>query len=89
MPAGRLLEWTAGDGWDPVCKALGVAVPDEPFPHVNTTEDFRAMFAQHAEGLGFSGVLAGPLVRSSYRAGRLYEQAARARTSDSAGASAP
>src|SRR5258707_1000186 len=31
-------------------------------------------FAQHAEGLGFAGVLAGPLVRSSYRAGRLYEQ---------------
>ena len=34
--------------------------------------------AQYAEGLGFAGVLAGPLVRSSYRAGRLYEQAARA-----------
>ncbi len=33
-------------------------------------------FAQHAEELGFSGVLAGPLVRSSYRAGRLYQQAA-------------
>jgi lipoic acid synthetase len=32
-------------------------------------------YAQHAEGLGFSGVLAGPLVRSSYRARRLYEQA--------------
>ena len=28
-----------------------------------------------AEGLGFSGVLSGPLVRSSYRAGRLYAQA--------------
>ncbi|OMC42759.1 lipoyl synthase [Mycobacterium sp. IS-1264] len=38
-------------------------------------------FAGHAEGLGFSGVLAGPLVRSSYRAGRLYEQAARTRAS--------
>ncbi len=37
--------------------------------------------AQHAEGLGFAGVLAGPLVRSSYRAGRLYEQAARTRAS--------
>jgi lipoic acid synthetase len=37
-------------------------------------------FAQHAAKLGFSGVLAGPLVRSSYRAGRLYEQAARSRT---------
>src|SRR6266700_3834330 len=28
-----------------------------------------------AEGLGFAGVMSGPLVRSSYRAGRLYAQA--------------
>jgi lipoyl synthase len=41
-------------------------------------------FAQHAEELGFAGVLAGPLVRSSYRAGRLYGQAARSRASDAA-----
>ncbi len=34
--------------------------------------------ADVAEGLGFAGVLAGPLVRSSYRAGRLYRQAAAA-----------
>ena len=32
--------------------------------------------ASYAEGLGFAGVLAGPLVRSSYRAGRLYQRAA-------------
>jgi lipoic acid synthetase len=32
-----------------------------------------------AEELGFLGVLSGPLVRSSYRAGRLYRQAAEAR----------
>jgi lipoic acid synthetase len=32
-------------------------------------------YAGYAERLGFAGVLAGPLVRSSYRAGRLYEQA--------------
>ncbi|WP_373122844.1 lipoyl synthase [Mycobacterium marinum] len=38
-------------------------------------------FAQYAEGLGFAGVLAGPLVRSSYRAGRLYEQARSRNTS--------
>lgn len=31
--------------------------------------------AGYAEEVGFAGVLAGPLVRSSYRAGRLYEQA--------------
>ena len=38
--------------------------------------------AAYAEGLGFVGVLAGPLVRSSYRAGRLYEQAALAHRAD-------
>ena len=31
--------------------------------------------AKEAEGIGFSGVMSGPLVRSSYRAGRLYKQA--------------
>ena len=31
--------------------------------------------AKEAEDIGFSGVMSGPLVRSSYRAGRLYEQA--------------
>jgi lipoic acid synthetase len=30
---------------------------------------------QEAEQIGFAGVLSGPLVRSSYRAGRLYRQA--------------
>jgi lipoic acid synthetase len=32
-----------------------------------------------AEAIGFAGVLSGPLVRSSYRAGRLYQQAISAR----------
>jgi lipoic acid synthetase len=31
--------------------------------------------AKKAEEIGFSGVMSGPLVRSSYRAGRLYKQA--------------
>jgi hypothetical protein len=42
-PPERLLEWHPGDGWAPLCEALGVAVPDEPFPHVNSTAEFRAM----------------------------------------------
>lgn len=41
VPAERLVEWTTGDGWGPLCDALGVPVPDEPFPHVNTTAEFR------------------------------------------------
>ena len=36
---------------------------------------------EEAEGIGFAGVLSGPLVRSSYRAGRLYQQAIAARQS--------
>ncbi len=32
-----------------------------------------------AEQIGFAGVMSGPLVRSSYRAGRLYQQAVQAR----------
>jgi lipoic acid synthetase len=35
--------------------------------------------ADYATSLGFAGVLSGPLVRSSYRAGRLYTQAIEAR----------
>ncbi|MCW2539708.1 MAG: lipoic acid synthetase [Frankiales bacterium] len=35
---------------------------------------------EEAEDIGFAGVLSGPLVRSSYRAGRLYQQALDART---------
>lgn len=36
----RLLEWTIGDGWEPICKALRIPVPDEPFPHTNSTKEW-------------------------------------------------
>jgi lipoic acid synthetase len=36
---------------------------------------------EEAEEIGFAGVMSGPLVRSSYRAGRLYRQAIEARES--------
>ena len=35
--------------------------------------------AEEARGIGFLGVMSGPLVRSSYRAGRLYKEAVEAR----------
>ena len=37
---------------------------------------------EEAEELGFAGVMSGPLVRSSYRAGRLYRQAMEQRSAD-------
>jgi Sulfotransferase domain len=42
IPASRLVEWRAEDGWPPLAEALGVPVPDEPFPRTNSTADFRA-----------------------------------------------
>lgn len=38
----RLVEWQPGDGWDPICRALGVPVPKLPFPYENSTADFLA-----------------------------------------------
>jgi len=46
-------------------------------------EEFVEM-ATEAEQIGFVGVMSGPLVRSSYRAGRLYQQAITARETSSA-----
>ncbi len=43
VPPGRLVEWRTGDDWGPLCQALGVPEPADPFPHVNTRAEFRAM----------------------------------------------
>jgi hypothetical protein len=43
VPEERLLVFDAKQGWAPLCAFLGVAVPDAPFPAVNTTGEFRKM----------------------------------------------
>lgn len=35
VPKGRLLEWSADEGWEPLCKFLGKEVPKQPFPRAN------------------------------------------------------
>jgi hypothetical protein len=40
IPPERLVEWHPGDGWEPICSALGLPVPAEPFPHLNTREEW-------------------------------------------------
>jgi lipoic acid synthetase len=49
-----------------------------------TPEEFDQIGAE-ATAIGFVGVMSGPLVRSSYRAGRLYQQAITAREGSPAG----
>lgn len=40
IPNHRLLEWRATEGWLPICQALGVPVPDTPFPWTNRRHDW-------------------------------------------------
>lgn len=35
IPAGRILDYEITQGWAPLCEALGVPVPDKPFPRTN------------------------------------------------------
>jgi Sulfotransferase domain len=45
VPSNRLIVWELGtDGWEPICEALGVDVPDKPFPRLHDTNEFRTEF---------------------------------------------
>ena len=46
VPSDRLLIWQVGDGWAPICEALDLPVPDKPFPHTNTREEFQTRLSQ-------------------------------------------
>ena len=52
-----------------------------------TPEEFAEM-GEEATEIGFAGVMSGPLVRSSYRAGRLYTQALEFRAAQMSGGAA-
>lgn len=41
----RLLVHRLGDGWEPLCAHLGVAVPDVPYPAKNSTGEFQEEFS--------------------------------------------
>lgn len=49
VPADQLLVFEASEGWAPLCEFLGVPVPEEPYPKVNTTEDFIERWKQIAK----------------------------------------
>ncbi len=41
IPPERLLVFKVSEGWAPLCKFLGVPIPDTPFPQVNDTPTFK------------------------------------------------
>jgi lipoic acid synthetase len=64
-----------------ITQYLRPSVRHHPVTRWVRPEEFVAL-REEAEDLGFAGVMSGPLVRSSYRAGRLYEQAIARRAAD-------
>lgn len=48
IPPDRLLVYEPGQGWEPLCRFLGVPEPDAPYPKVNSTEEFQARVAARA-----------------------------------------
>jgi hypothetical protein len=48
VPADKLLVYQPGDGWAPLCAFLGHPVPDDDYPRVNSTDDFKAMMKEMA-----------------------------------------
>lgn len=41
ISADRLLVYSAGDGWEPLCEFLDCPVPSEPYPRSNSTDEFN------------------------------------------------
>lgn len=39
LPPERLLVYSPKEGWEPLCSFLGVPVPDDPFPRVNSRDE--------------------------------------------------
>jgi hypothetical protein len=46
----RLLIYEIKEGWEPLCEFLGVPVPEEPFPRVNSRDETRRMIEGMIEG---------------------------------------
>jgi len=49
IPAERLLVYQVSEGWEPLCKFLGLPVPAVDYPKVNSTEEFKSRVAAIAD----------------------------------------
>ena len=71
VPADRLLIFTADQGWEPLCKFLGVPVPSTPFPNVNDRAQMKKVISAMTMGayviLGVAGLAVAGLLYSLYR----------------------
>lgn len=43
VPPEKLLVYDVREGWGPLCTFLGIAIPENPFPVLNSRENFQAL----------------------------------------------
>ncbi|MEM9459410.1 MAG: sulfotransferase family protein [Myxococcota bacterium] len=46
VPKDKLLVYDVREGWEPLCRFLGVGVPDQPFPRLNKRGGFKDLAAK-------------------------------------------
>lgn len=73
VPPEKLLVYDVKEGWGPLCRFLGVPVPDEPFPRLNDARVFRRMIL-----IGYASAVAGSLLLAALMA-LLFRRLARPR----------
>lgn len=49
VPSERLLVFNVAEGWEPLCRFLGVPVPQQPFPHHHIRREFWEHFGGEPE----------------------------------------
>ena len=72
LPPERLLVFHPREGWEPLCEFLGVPVPAEPFPRVNSRDELGG--ASDEQG----GLPADPLVLEGFAGGYIDQLRAKA-----------
>ncbi|HEY0913541.1 MAG TPA: sulfotransferase [Solimonas sp.] len=69
VPADKLLVFTADQGWEPLCRFIGVPVPTAPYPNVNSRAEFQKIKRNVAMGayviMGAGLAAAGALIYGS------------------------
>ncbi len=50
VPQEKLLIFTVDQGWEPLCKFLGVDIPETDFPNVNDRTEIKKTIADMTKG---------------------------------------
>lgn len=82
IPPERLLVYEAKEGWEPLCRFLGVPVPAAPYPRANTREDFLNLILPAIGTHGLVEAAKGLAGASAQHESVLQEMKARGRVRD-------